>query len=486
MNVPELPAINLALHERQSMALQSDATEILYGGAAGGGKSHLIRAAHILWGAEVAGLQQYLFRRVSDDLVKNHLAGPGSYPELLAPWLHSGHAKFNGGKNFFEFWNGSRIWLCHCQHEKDMFKYQGAEIHVLSIDELTHFTEAIYRFLRGRCRIGGLKLPDKYKGKFPRILNGSNPGGIGHNFVKRTFKPNVPFKITKTSKKEGGMLRQFIPARLEDNPTLVENDPSYEHRLTGLGSDALVKAMRSGDWNIVAGGAVDDVWDNDIHIKPRFKIPAGWRVDRSFDWGSAKPYSVGFWAEADGTEATLMDGTKWCPVKGSFIRICEIYGSREIGTNEGVRHGSRQIARRIRETEHLLRAGGWITGTVLPGPADNSINEVQDDESDSIARLMKKEHVTWTESDKSPGSRINGLELFRERLVAAKTMEGPGIYVMDNCEAFTQTIPTLPRDVNNPEDVDTNAEDHVYDDTRYKVLSAKKKYATDIKVSHPK
>lgn len=480
------PTVDIRLHLKQTMALQSKATEITYGGAAGGGKSHLVRAAHIIWGSEIPGLQTYLFRRLSDDLAKNHLAGPGSFPELLAPWLSSGHVKFNASKNFFEFWNGARIWLCHCQHEKDMFKYQGAEIHVLSIDELTHFTERIYRFLRGRCRLGSLKIPDKYKGMFPRILNGTNPGGVGHNFVRRMWRPEVPYVIRKMPLQEGGMLRQYIPAKLEDNPTLYENDPSYEYRLTGLGSPALVKAMRHGDWNIVAGGAVDDIWDPDVHIIKRFKVPEYWKVDRTLDWGSAKPFSIGIWAEADGTEVTLEDGRIICPVKGTFIRIAELYGTHEHGTNEGVRWGSRQVARKLREVEHRLRVDQWIKGPVLPGPADNSIEDVQDDESESIAKLMKREGILWTRSDKSPGSRLNGLELFRERLVASKTMEGPGLLVTENCEAFITTIPTLPRDPNDPEDVDTKAEDHTYDESRYKVLSAKKKYATDVKVSLPR
>src|SRR5690606_32441473 len=124
-----------------------------------------------------------------------------------------------------------------------VYGYQGSEIHVLMIDELTHFTEFMYRYLRGRVRLGALNVPDHLKGRFPRVLCSSNPGNLGHNWVKKTFiTPAEPFQIVKQPKSEGGLLRQYIPARLDDNPTLVENDPDYISRLEGLGNEALVKA----------------------------------------------------------------------------------------------------------------------------------------------------------------------------------------------------------------------------------------------------
>ena len=96
----------------------------------------------------------------------------------------------------------------------------------------THFTESQYRYLRGRVRLGGLKVPDEVKGLFPRILNSSNPGGVGHSWVKRTFIDMVsPYEVKETVGKEGGFKRQFIPALLEDNPTMLINDPGYEKAL---------------------------------------------------------------------------------------------------------------------------------------------------------------------------------------------------------------------------------------------------------------
>lgn len=466
--------LDLSLHAKQTAAFESQATEILYGGAAGGGKSHLFRVAAIAWCASIPGLQVYLFRRLFDDLYKNHMEGPTGFPAMLAPWLNAGLVKLNLSKNFIEFWNGAKIHLCHCQHEKDVLKYQGAEIHVLMMDELTHFSAPIYRFLRGRLRLGGLSVPAEFRGRFPRILCGSNPGGPGHNWVRAAFVNAAPPMATHAAPKaEGGLIRQFIPARLDDNPTLLENDPDYADRLEGLGNDALVRAMRDGDWNIVAGGALDDVWSDRV-IVPRFPVPAGWYVDRSFDWGSAHPFSVGWWAEADGTEAELPDGTKWCPPRGSIVLVGEWYGAK--APNEGLKMSPRDVARGIIEREAAMRSAGHIVGKIRPGPADNQIRAVNQPGTPTIADEMEREGVRWEASDKAPGSRKIGLELMRSRLREAgrPVPENPGLYIMEHCRQAISHWPVLPRDPKDPDDVDTSAEDHDYDMARYRVLGIKR------------
>lgn len=436
--------------------------------------SHLMRVAAIVWCALIPGLQVYLFRRVSPDLYKNHMEGPTSFPALLAPWLDSGYCKINYSTNQVAYGNGSKIHLCHCQHEGDVIKYQGPEIHVLMMDELTHFTAKIYKFLRSRVRIAGLQIPPQFAGQFPRILASTNPGGIGHNWVRAEWIAKLkPFELKQMSREDGGLIRQFIPARLADNPTLIETDPHYADRLAGLGNAALVKAMLEGDWNIVAGGALDDLWTPRV-IVPRFVVPRSWRVDRSFDWGSSKPFSTLWWAEADGTDATLPDGSKWCPPKRTLILAHEWYGAS--AANEGLKMPARQMAKGIKEREQGLLAGKWIAALPRPGPADNSIATMSQPGTPTIAQEMQAEGVTWEESDKSPGSRKTGLDLTRARLAESNKdrPEHPALYFMNHCVQAISHLPVLPRDTKNPDDVDSSAEDHDYDALRYRVLATRR------------
>jgi hypothetical protein len=464
----------LKLHRKQGIAFQSQATEILYGGAAGGGKSHLFRAAAIAWCLAVPGLQVYFFRRIYRELFDNHMSGPHSFPVLLGPLVESRQAKINWSDLDIEFTNGSAIHLRHCQYPKDVYTYQGAEIHVLIIDELTQWEQAMYRFLRSRLRMVGLTLPLALQGLFPRALCGANPGGIGHNWVKADFVSSAkPFEIHQVAKSEGGMRRQFIPARMEDNPSLMADDPDYESKLEGLGDPALVKAMRSGDWNIVSGGMFDDLWKEDRHVIPAFRIPRSWRVNRAFDWGSSRPYSVGWWAESDGTTAevvehgTLKRASRTYP-PGSLFRIHELYGWNG-RADEGTKELAVEVARKILIEEGAV---GPLAGlSVQDGPADSSIFDVEN--GNSIAKDMDSVGVRWTEADKSPGSRINGAEKMRKYLKATVeySHDEPHLYVFDQCvHGFIRTVPVLPRDDRVRDDVNTKAEDHVWDETRYRLL----------------
>lgn len=391
------------------------------------------------------------------------MEGPTSFPAMLAPWILVKLVRINYSKNYIEFWNGSKIFLCQCQYEKDVAKYQGAEIHVLMIDELTHFTEKIYRFLRGRVRLGGLHIPEQFRGMFPRILCGSNPGSVGHNWVKFFFVDSAPaLHIKRQDKKEGGMLRQYIPARLADNPALLENDPDYADRLEGLGDPELIKAMLDGDWDIVAGGMFDDLWKRDKHVIEPFDIPSSWRIDRSFDWGSSHPFAVLWWAECPGERAP--NGRTY--PRGSLFLIRELYGWTG-KPDEGCKWLAVDIAREI-----VRKEADWKLSSVKPGPADTSIYDTEN--GVCIANDMSALGVNWIEADKSPGSRKNGAEILRKYLKAALKfpVEEPGLFIFDRCKQFIRTVPTLPRDEKDTDDVNTKAEDHIYDAARYRILDA--------------
>ena len=265
------------------------------------------------------------------------------------------------------------------------------------------------------------------------------------------------------------------------------------------------KAWLLGDWNIVAGGALDDVWKPDVHVIPRFPVPAGWRVDRSFDWGSSHPAACTWWAEADGTEVRLASGATFCPPKGSLVCIAELYFADPKQTNVGLKWSAPKVAERIRDMEVWLMSHGplrlvgfghnqqperWVNKQPWPGPADNQIRNVIMSDIDTIETQMQKVGIRWTASDKSKGSRAIGLQLVRDRLFNAiefkRTGDSkPGLYVMDNCRNCIATIPVLPRDEDNSDDVDTEAEDHLYDTWRYRVLAAGNRYATNFKFTFP-
>lgn len=465
--------MDLRLHPRQGDAFLSPATEILYGGAAGGGKSHLLRVAAIAYSYAIPGLQTYLFRRTYPELLRNHMQGPASFPMLLAELVRQKLVSINWGDMLIEFWNHSIIHLCHCQREKDVYLYQGAEIHLLLPDELTLFAADQYRFLRSRVRIAGLDLPERYRDQFPRIIGSSNPGNIGHNWVKAMWvSPKPAMEIWRAPQADGGMLRQFIPAKLKDNPSII-NPQAYRAQLRGLGDPALVRAMEDGDWDIVAGGALDDLWSRDIHeIKP-FPIPASWRIDRAMDWGSSKPFSIGWWAESDGTEAVLADGGRRSWPRGTLFRIAEWYGWQvqdgQGKPNQGCKLLAREVAKGIRDRE----AESPYRGRVEDGPADSSIfDDGEGDSKDSVAEIFQKAGVQWIRADKSPGSRKHGLEALRARLEAStkRPMEDPGIFFFNTCrDGAIRTLPTIPRDDQKSDDVATEAEDHVYDETRYRI-----------------
>lgn len=442
----------ISLQAKQALAFSTLATEMLYGGAAGGGKSYLLRTSAIRWCVEVPGVQVYLFRRTLPDLRDNHLRGPTSFHVMLAPYIDSGHVKYRAVENEFEFWNGSVLHLCYCDSENDVEKYRGAEIHVLLMDELTHFTEYQYRFLRSRVRIAGLPVPQTYRTRLPRIECGSNPGSIGHAWVKRTFiAPKTAMEVWRTTPEEGGMLRQFVPAKLSDNPHLMKDDPAYADRLRGLGSDNLVRAMLDGDWDIIAGQAFEKL-RREIHCIEPFDPPGDWLCFGSLDWGSTRPFSYGLWAVSNGN--ALPDGRTYR--RGAMIRYNEVYGWNG-KPNEGLRKEPEDVAEMIQGRT----AGRRLAYT----SADPSMWKV--DGGPSMAERFLKKGVVLRKAD---NSRLVGYVEVRSRVAGDE--EGPMLFVTKNCHAgFWRTMPDLVMDERHVEDVDTEQEDHVYDEVRYACMS---------------
>jgi hypothetical protein len=443
--------VDIKLEPKQSIAFTTPATEVLYGGAAGGMKSYTLRTSGIRWCLEVPGIQVYLFRRTLTDLRDNHLRGPSSLHVMLGDHIKSGHVKYRSVENEFEFWNGSVFHLCYCDSENDVEKYRGAEIHVLLIDELTHFSEYQYRFLRSRVRVTGLPIPKQYKPRLPRIETASNPGSIGHAWVKRTFiSPKPEQEIWRTPSDEGGMLRQFIPSKLTENPYLMRDDPNYADRLRGMGSDDLVRAILDGDWNIIAGQAFEKLTKAKHCIDP-FEPPDDWLTFGSLDWGSSAPFSFGAWCVSNGDE--LQDHRKY--PRGALIRYDEWYGYGG-KPNEGLRMEVGEVASGIKS--RFPRKFAYIV-------ADNSMWDV--DGGPSLAEQMNRKGVILRRADKS---RLIGYQEVRSRIIGNE--DGPQLYATKNCHhGFWRTMPDLVMDERHIEDVDTHQEDHCYDEVRYACMS---------------
>ena len=470
--------LNLSLYPKQRMCHDSQATEILYGGAAGGGKSHFIRVEAIFYATEIPGIQIYIFRRTFPELTRNYLEGPSSFHAMLRPLTSKKEVNFNQ-KPFpsFRFSNGSAIHLCHCQRDYDVLAYQGAEIHILVVDELTHFTEDMYTYLRGRVRVATegeaftLNVPKAYKDKIPFILTASNPGGVGHTWVKNEFIDNQsPLDIVPMDDDKGGFLRQYIPAKLVDNPSL--NQAQYTAALSGMNSPQLVRALLDGDWNVVSGGMFDDVFSRDNNVLPRGLLPdAGWPVWRAYDYGSSRPWCVLWFTEVQ--DGFFCDG-RYIP-HGSVIVFNELYGV--LKTEKGFKANQGDKATVSKQALAIMTMEIVMGIKVDFGAADPSIFAKNQDKGNkfvSFADLFKDNGITWV---RAANSRVHGWSLVREMLEGTDGI--PRLYFTEDVFHCLRTLPVMPRSATNNDDIDTDAEDHVVDTLRYGLASKYRPQAED-------
>lgn len=402
---------------------------------------------------------------------------------------------------------GEELLLRHAKKRGDYDNFHGHEYPFIGWNELTKQPTAdLYDAMMSTNRssfLPKIHTPiDSETGKYAtkdgnplpsiplEVFSTTNPKGPGHNWVKKRFIDPAPsgtvvrrlVKIYNPQTKcdeDFEITQVAIFGSYKENPYL---DPKYVATLNDLTSsnENLKRAWLYGDWSVISGGAFDDLWDNQIHVKPRFKVPAHWNIDRSFDWGSTHPFSVNWWAEATGEEVKLVNGDTFCPQRGSLIQIAEWYGTEEIGTNRGLKLSADDIALEIDKRENIMIEKGWIARKPLPGPADNQIRDVREKDVDTIEIKMAKRGIRWTESDKSAGSRVIGFQLTRDRLEAAVRGEGPALYFTSNNKAALEILPNLPRDEDKPDDIDTDAEEHIYDAVRYRVLKGSNRYAKNL------
>ena len=418
-------------NRKQQRMLQSKKRYIGFGGARGGGKSWAVRAKAILLAFRYPGIKIGIARRTYPELTHNHI-------NILREQLF-GIVRYNDKDKIMRFPNGSTITFKYCAVEKDLDSWQGLEFDVLFLDEAGLFPEDHIKKMIA-CVRGANDFPK-------RVYFTMNPGGVSHGYLKRLFVDR------KYEEGENPDDYEFIQSLVTDNTALMESDPDYVKQLEML-PPKLKEAWLYGSWTCFEGIFFEDFRDNPdgydtrlwTHVINPFDIPAHWNIYRSYDYGYAKPFSVGYWAVSDANVV---------------YRIGEIYGCTKT-PNEGVKWDALTQAVRIKEYEdgHPL-----LKGKQIQGIADPAIFVA--DGGESVADTMRRAGVYFYPGD---NSRIAGWMQFHYRL--AFNPEGkPRMYVFNTCKAFIRTIPLQMYDDKKVEDLDTDLEDHVADEARYFLMS---------------
>lgn len=430
---------------KQALFMSRPEPEALFGGAAGGGKSDCA-LAEALRQVHIPHYRGLILRKTYPQL--SELIDRSF--ELYKP-SHPG-ARYNDQKHVWTFASGAKIFFGSLQHEKDRTNYQGKRYDFIDFDELTQFLWTEYSYLFSRNRPNG-------PGTRCYIRAQANPGGIGHGWVKERFivpaPPMTPIVEEVRIRHPDGTeeIRQrkrvFVPSSVFDNSILLQNDPEYLTRLAAL-PEAERNALLYGDWDTFSGQVFTE-WSNDpdrysdrvnTHVIEPFRIPEEWTMLRSFDFGYARPFSVGWYA---------IDGDR------RMYRIRELYGCTG-EPNQGVRWEPARIAEKIREIE---AEDPNLKGRRIQGIADPSIYD--ESRGESVAAMMERGGIYFEKAD---NSRIAGKMQMHHRL-AFDDSGIPMLYVFRTCRHFIRTIPTLVYSQSNVEDVDTDGEDHIYDEVRY-------------------
>lgn len=438
--------------------------EVLYEGTRGPGKTDALLmdfAAEVGkgWGAEWRGI---LFRQTYKQLVDVITKSKKWFKQVFPT------AKFNESSMTWKFPTGEELLFRHMASPSDYWNYHGHAYPWIGWEELCNWSDdKCYKAMMSCSRSTMPGMPRKYRGT-------ANPYGPGHNWVKRRFRlPQMRGIVIQDSFADGKAEppRVAVHGTIWENKILLAADPDYVERIQASAANpAQVQAWLFGSWDITSGGMFDDLWEGNVHMVPSVPlhlIPKAWKIDRSFDWGSAKPFSVGWWAESNG-ESFEYNGRVYGAVRGDLFRIREWYGCSG-ARNEGINLLASEVAQGIVDREE-----DWgIKGRVKPGPADPAI--YSSDNGVCIAKDMEKKGVRWLAADNGPGSRKQGWQAMRTKFKGAVPSkvglprETPGLFAFTCCTDYAELVPTLPRDEKDPDDVNTACEDHIGDETRYRV-----------------
>ena len=431
----------------QTALVQCPVFEIFFGGSRGGGKTDGMIGDWLqhsaLYGENAVGI-----------FVRRNLTQLSEVIARTKQLFGKINAKYNTQRSEWLMPGGARLRFVYLERDSDAENYQGHNYTRVYIEEVTNFpSPGPINKLRATLRSSaGVPVGMRLTG---------NPGGPGHNWVKARYVDPNPrgFQITEEREEvelSGGakisvsLERVFIPSQLRDNPLLLDNQPTYVLQLKQTGSEALVRAWLLGDWDMIQGAYFDDFKPDRHIISSTIELPPHWSRFRAFDWGSAKPFSVGWYAVADG----LSHGFP----AGALIKYDEFYGWN--GTpNVGLRMSSSAVGKAIRERDLEQAAAGY---NISYGLADPSI--FAEDGGPSIAESMLAVGCHWARAD---NKRIPGWEQMHLRFQA----DPPMLYFSERCEHTIRCISSVQHSEAKPEDLDTDGEDHAVDETRYACMS---------------
>ena len=425
----------------QHALIKCPAREVLFGGARGGGKTDGSLGKSLI-------RQKLLGERFNKVIFRQEMPQADDMIERAQEIFRPIGASFNKVQSQFTFPSGGRLRFRPLENVRDAQKYQGQNLSDVDIDEAGNYPQP--------DPID--KLWGALRGTDVKMTLMANPGGPGAGWLKERFEIDTNprgMRILRHSLPNGALhTRCFIPSKVTDNRALLANDPDYVNRLYLVGSKQLVKAWLEGDWNAI-DGAFLDCWGALLILSP-FPIPRAWQKFRSFDWGSAAPFSCGFWAIAQ-DEVTRPEGI--IP-RGALIRFDEWYGAE--GPNKGLKLTTEAVAKGI-----LERQKGKFTGCV----ADPAI--FAEDGGPSRAEIFQRHGIFFRRADNKRVARngaMGGWDEMRQRMMGNSDRR-PMIYCFSTCSDSIRTIPILPHDDLKPEDIDTSAEDHAADEWRYACMS---------------
>ena len=391
--------LDLKVTKKQKEFIDSTESEVLFGGAAGGGKSYGQAVDALIFALKYPGSKQLILRRTFSELDKSLIRTTLSlYPREIY--------SFNSSNHTGRFKNGSLIDFGYCAAESDVYQYQSAEYDVIRFDELTHFTESQYVYLISRVR-GANSFPKQVK-------SSTNPGGVGHGWVKARFVDPSP--AGRRFVGEDGMERIFIPSLLSDNRFLREGDPDYEKRLLAL-PEREKKALLHGDWNIFEGQYFTE-FNPKIHVIEPFEIPAGWRKYRTIDYGLDRLACL--WI------ATAPDGISYV-----YREFCK--------SNLTISQAAEEICRRTPPGEDIY-------ATLAPPDLWSRSQET----GKSKAVLFSEFGLNFT---KTSNDRECGWLAVKELLIAGEGRQS--IRIFSSCTEIIKCLPALTVDKLRPTDCST-------------------------------